>query len=114
MMKRMMVAAFAAVVALSFVGEQASAQCSRGGGGYYGGGYYGGSGLSIGYSNYSPRTSFSIGYNSFPGYGYPTRTVSNFQSRGHYDYHPTSLYRHGNHFHVQPAHYDYHRGRHHH
>ena len=122
MMKRMILAAFAVAVGGVFMSDQASAQCGYGGGGYYGGGvgyyggnsfYGGGSGLSIGYNSFSPRTSVSIGYNSFPSYGYPTRTVSSFRTRGHYDYHPTSVYRHGNHLHVQPGHYDYHRGRHH-
>ena len=111
MKRRLIVAAFASAAALVFMGGSASAQCRYGGGGY--GGYgYGGSGLSIGYSSYAPRSAFSVGYSSFPSYGYSSSFRGGYRSRGHYDYHPPSLYRHGNHFHVQPGHYDYHRGSH--
>lgn len=107
-MKRMLMMACAATAALMMTEGTASAQCGYGGGYSRGfnSGYYGGSGISIGYSSYAPRSSFSIGYNSFPSY----RT--SYRSRGHYDYHPTSLVRHRNHYHIQPGHWDYHRGRH--
>lgn len=94
-------AAFALAV-FAFDSREASAQCGYG----YGGGYN-----SFGYSGYAyPRTSFSIGvgsYNRYPSYSYYGSV------RGHYDYHPPSVYRHRNHFHVSPGHYDFHRGRHH-
>jgi hypothetical protein len=34
--------------------------------------------------------------------------VPAYHGTGHYDYHPTTIYRHGNHLHVQPGHYHYH------
>jgi hypothetical protein len=110
-MKSLMILGCAAAAALFLTADTASAQCGYGGGGGYYGGGYGGSGLSIGYSSYAPRTSFNVGYNSYaPRYNsyVPQRTA--YRSAGHYDYHPTEVYRHGNHLHVQPSHYDYHRG----
>jgi len=115
-MKRLMIAAFAGTMALALTADTASAQCGYGGYGISYGGYgisYGGSRLSIGYNSYSPRSSFSVGYGSYPRYGYGSHRVSTYGTRGHYHYHPTEVYRHGNHLHVQPGHYDYHRGRHH-
>ena len=41
-------------------------------------------------------------YNSYR-YGTPIR-----RNYGHYDYHPTEVYRHGNHYDVVPGHFDYH------
>ena len=32
-----------------------------------------------------------------------------YHDTSHYDWHPTEIRRHGNHYHVQPGHYDYHR-----
>lgn len=67
-MKRMLMLACAGFAALLMTEGTASAQCGYGGyGGYYGG--YRSTGISIGYSRYSPRTSFSIGYNTYPSYG---------------------------------------------
>lgn len=109
-MRSFMVLSCAAAAALLFTADTASAQCRYGGG--YGGGGYGRSGISIGYSSYSPRTSFNVGYNSYPTRAYSAPRV-HYRSRGHYDYHPTEAYRHGNHLHVQPGHWDYHRGGHH-
>jgi len=107
-----MAAIFAGAMVLAFTADTASAQCGYGGGYGYGVGY-GGSRLSIGYTRYSPRSSFSVGYGGgYPSYGYGSHRVSTYRARGHYDYHPTTVYRHGNHLHVQPGHYDYHRGRH--
>ncbi|MCP4783428.1 MAG: hypothetical protein GY903_04800 [Fuerstiella sp.] len=107
-MRRLIVAVFAGAMILAFTADSASAQCRHGSGCGFS---YGGSGLSIGYSSYSPRSSFSIGYGSYPRHGYGSHRVSTYRTRGHYDYHPATIYRHGNHLHVQPAHYDYHRGR---
>ena len=94
---------FIKYAALSLVIVAASVCVSQAGGyhghshhyhGGYGGGYYGGGGYGYGYNG------GGWGY----GYGY--------QPRGHFDYYPTSIYRHGDHFHVQPGHYHYHRGGH--
>ena len=98
-MKSLMILGCAAAAALFLTADTASAKCGYGGGG----GYYGGSGLSIGYSSYAPRTSFNVGYNSYaPRYNsyVPQRTA--YSSAGHYDYNPTEVYRNGNHLHVQP------------
>lgn len=97
-MKSVIMAACAALAvgAMGVGTNEAVAQCGYGGG-------FGGYGYS-GYSN--PRSSFSVGinYNRFPSY----RSSSRAFNRGHYDYHPTTVYRHRNHLHVQPGHYDYH------
>ena len=87
------------------------AQCGYGGyrGGYNGGFYGGGSGISIGYSSYAPRSNFSIGYSSVPSFR--TAYIAP-RGRGHFDYHPTTVIPHRNHYHVQPGHFDYHRGGH--
>lgn len=91
----------------------------------YGGGYggtslqiggvrrsgYGSIGLSV--SNYS--SGYRSGYSSGYGYGnagttrryYSPRPV--YHDTTHLDWHPTTLYRHGSHLHVQPGHYDVHR-----
>lgn len=89
-MKRTLMLACAGFAALLMTEGTASAQCGYGGGyGYYGG--YRSSGISIGYSRYTPRTTFSIGYNSYPsinpyygrGFGYapPTRFRSSYSYR---------------------------------
>ena len=96
LMKRLMILGCAAVAALFMTADTASAQCGYGGYGGYGG-YR--SGLSIGYSSFSPRTSFSIGYNNVPRYGYPSYR-SSYRTRGYYNAIPTTLYRHGNHYHA--------------
>jgi hypothetical protein len=108
-MKHLLIAGVASAAAMLMGADTASAQCGYGG---YG---YSSPGLSIGYSSFSyPRTSsFSIGYSSYPSYGYGYSSRRSY-SRGHYDWHGPSLYRHGNHYHYQPGHWDYHRGRHHH
>lgn len=95
-MKSFILVGCAAAAALFVTADTASAQCG------YGGGYYGGSGISIGYSSFGPRTSFNVGYSRVPSYGYSSYR-SNYRSRGHYGYHPTSVYRHGNHLHIQPS-----------
>lgn len=84
---------------------------------------YGGYGNSYGrgyggYGNgFNNRSFNNFGYrsgtrfrNNFGGYG------SNYgygghglrHNQGHYDYHPTTIVPHGNHFDVVPGHYDYH------
>jgi len=64
---------------------------------------------------------FGYGSRSFYGtrsYGYSGWSTSRYRSNfrtpiyhdtSHWDYHPPSIYRHRNHFHVQPGHYDWHR-----
>lgn len=112
-MKKAMLLVCAVATAMMMGQESAQAQCRYGGGGGYGGVSYGSSyGNSFGYSNYSPRSSFSIGFTSAPRVSYQRSAYRAPVSRGHYDYHPTSIYRHRNHYHVQPAHYDFHRGSH--
>ncbi|MEZ6061247.1 MAG: hypothetical protein R3C19_12855 [Planctomycetaceae bacterium] len=93
-MSRFMVGACAALAMGILGADDASAQ-------YYRGGY------GIGYS--SPG--FSIGINTGRGYGGNFgygRTTRVWHNTSHYDFHPTTVYRHGNHYHVQPAHYDFH------
>jgi hypothetical protein len=51
-------------------------------------------------------------YPSYPRGGWAAQYHSGFYGRGHYDYHPTEVIRHGHHYHVVPGHYDYHRGGH--
>lgn len=83
----------------------------------------GGFGISTG--NYGYRTSVHqrgyyphSGYNSF--YGARNHGIGNhrgghyghgrsFHDTTHLDYHPTEVIRHGNHYDVQPGHYDVHR-----
>lgn len=111
-MKKVMLLVCGVAAAMMMGQESAQAQCGYGGGGY-GGGYGGVSyGNSFGYSNYSPRSSFSVGFTTAPRVSYQRSAYRAPVSRGHYDYHPTSIYRHRNHYHVQPAHYDFHRGSH--
>lgn len=73
---------------------------SIGGGGFYGGynpGYYpGGHGCH---------------YPSNPGWGW-NGPAHSWHDTSHWDYHPTEIRRHGNHFHVQPGHYDRHQSGH--
>ena len=66
-------------------------------GGYYGGrSYYGG-------SRYYDR-----GFNNSNYYG----RGNGWHDTSHYDYHPTTVVPHGDHYHVQPGHYDYHQSGH--
>ncbi len=106
-MKSLMILGCAATAALFMTAGSAQAQCG------YGGGFYGGSGINIGYNSFAPRSSFNIGYSSFaPRHSFASQRTA-FRPVGHYDYHPTAVYRHRNHLHVQPGHYDFHRGSHH-
>lgn len=96
------------VFGLALLGLSTSAEA----GVYFSGGYGGGYGYSTGYG-------YSSGYGVAPGYGYGISNYSYGIRRApvwhdttHYDYHPTSAYRHGNHYHVVPGHYDLHRSGH--
>jgi len=102
-MKNLVVAACVALVVAVAGGEAKAGHHHRSSCGY-GGGYYPTSGFSV-----------SVGYGSFPRYagggiysGYaPSRPV--WHNTTHYDYHPPEVYRHRNHYHVAPGHYDLHR-----
>lgn len=123
MTRKLMIAACAmlAVGAFGIGGSEAEAQCRssygyRGGNyGYGGGSYYGGRGVSVSFGSrsFAPayRTvSVRSSFRAQPNFGYSnSRYRSN---RGHYDWHPTSLVPHGNHYDIQPGHWDYHRGGH--
>ncbi len=79
----------------------------------------------FGYQSYRPSYGYRGGYGYGSSFGNRAVIVAPHQSyyrpsyntqyrggHGHYDYHPTEVYRHGNHFDVVPGHYDYHRGSH--
>ena len=59
-----------AAAAMFMTADTASAHHGYPGFGYGYGGYGYGSGISLGYTRVSPRTSFSIGYSNVPRYGY--------------------------------------------
>ncbi len=68
---------------------------------------------SYGYSN-SGNRAYNRGHRS-SGYrngGYNGRGNTVWHDTSHYDYHPTTVVPHGNHYHVQPGHYDLHRSGH--
>ena len=73
-------------------------------------GIFGGGGLRISfgrsyrpsYRSYAPIFRSHYGHSSNYGHG-------SYHDTSHYDYHPTEIRRHGNHWHVQPGHYDFHR-----
>lgn len=104
-MKQFLLAGVASVAALMMSSGTANAQCGYGGYGIRGGGF------SIGYSSFSPRSSFSIGFGNYPRYG-GARYSYRSPRAGHYDYHPGGFVPHGNHYHYVPGHYHWHRGRH--
>jgi hypothetical protein len=67
-----------------------------------------------GYNNFNRGYGYNQGFNNYNrgnswsgGYGQPR-----YIQPGHYDYHPTTIVPHGNHFDVIPGHYDYHQGGH--
>jgi len=61
------------------------------------------------YSSFHP----TMGYQSYYG-GTPNSGYGAHHDTSHYDYHPTEIYRHGNHYDVQPGHYDFHQEGHYH
>ncbi|NND99419.1 MAG: hypothetical protein HKN47_19035 [Pirellulaceae bacterium] len=97
----------ALAAAFLFAADTTSAQAqgfhmSLGGGscGGYGGGFYAPTRSHFGYG-----AAFSSGrYHSFYGHRGPR-----YHDTSHYDWHPTEIRRHGNHFDVIPGHYDFHR-----
>lgn len=62
------------------------------------------------YSSLRPAYGYG-GYNSCFGgtsnYGHGHHQGS-YHDTSHFDYHPTEVYRHGNHYDIQPGHYDFH------
>lgn len=67
-----------------------------------------GYGNNYGYQqNYGYRQNY--GYNGFGwGSGLDQGGYGHGRSQGHYDYRPTTVAPHGNHYDVVPGHYDYH------
>lgn len=103
-MKRLIFAGLV-VAAISLVQtKQADAQIQFG---------FGGGSSCRSYGGYSQSYYRQSGYGSY--YSRPSISRSYYQSRptyhdtSHYDYHPTSIQRHRNHYHVVPGHYDLHR-----
>ncbi len=111
-MRNLVIAASAALVmGLAGGGEAKADHCMYGRG--FGSSYHGGyptSGFSLsigsygGYGGYGGLSTFG-GYPSYGG-GHVHRT---WHDTSHYDYHPPTAYRHRNHYHVVPGHYDLHR-----
>ena len=67
---------------------------------------------SYGYNSYRPSYGVGIGsHSSNFGHGY---SGGYYHDTSHYDYHPTEIIRHGNHYDVQPGHYDLHQTGHYH
>lgn len=62
--------------------------------------------LSIGSCYGGYRSFYAPSYRSFYGHGYGR---GYYHDTSHYDWHPTEIRRHGDHFHIQPGHYDFHR-----
>ncbi|TWU24106.1 hypothetical protein Pla52o_20300 [Novipirellula galeiformis] len=64
------------------------------------------------HSSYTPRyrSSYRSGYGGYGHYGHGYR--GSYHDTSHYDWHPTQVIRHGNHWDIQPGHYDYHRSGH--
>ena len=82
----------------------------------YGSGYrnnYGGYGSSYGRSGYGNYNS-GYGYSGVRSSGYRGYSNNSYggYGGGHYDYHPTTVVPHGNHYDVVPGHYHYHQGSH--
>jgi hypothetical protein len=69
---------------------------------YIGSGY---DGYDRGYDYGHNHRHYSQGYYND---GYIGRGNRVWHDTGHYDYHPTTIRRHRDHYHVTPGHYDYH------
>ncbi len=99
------IAAPALAVGLMFAGDAPKAEAQYGCYGGYGG--YSGIGISIGGSHYrSYRAPFYSSHLHRSHFG-PSRSY--FHDTSHYHWHPAEIRRHGNHWHVQPGHWDLHR-----
>ena len=99
----------ALAIGLSLAGDAPEAQAQYG---CYG--FGNGIGISIGGGHFGSYGSYRIPYHSayrgvpLPSYGHRGW----YHDTTHLDYHPTEIRRHGNHYHVQPGHYDVHRSGH--
>ena len=84
----------------------------------------GGLSISVGHRGYrssysrvpSYRSHYGHGIRSSHGYGGYRSHFGHvfYHDTSHYDYHPTEIIRHGNHYDVMPGHYDFHRTGHYH
>ena len=105
-MRRMLGLLVAGGAAMLMAPDNAEAQCGYGGYGGFSSYSYRSPGYSVGFSSFSPRSSFSIGFgSSYPGYysnSYYSNSFIRAPRRGHY--HPPSIQ-------VNPGFYHWHRGR---
>ncbi|WP_442509007.1 hypothetical protein SH528x_000553 [Novipirellula sp. SH528] len=86
--------ALAALFTFTFAGE---AQAQHGGGFHHGGHHSG---------HHGGHHSGGHGFHSSHGHGWGFPT---YHDTSHLHYHAPQLQRHGNHFHIQPGHFDVHR-----
>jgi len=107
---------------------QAQVRVQIGGFGFNSGGYRGGAVHRGGHTfhpNHNYNRSAYRGRHGGHGYIAPRIHVyghgghhgihhGGYHDTSHYDYHPPEIYRHGNHFDIQPGHYDFHRSGHYH
>jgi len=107
-MSKFTVGVLSALVLTAFLSTSVQAGHCHGGG--YSGGYSSGYGWS-GYGGFysQPRLYPVSPYRQ--GCGVPL-VQPRYHDTTHYDYHPTTVYRHRNHFHVQPGHFDLHQSGH--
>lgn len=107
-----MAAALLAVGSLMFTADAPSANAQNG---FL---RVGGLSISIGPRGYRSFYSYAPSYRAHYGHGYYGGSQFGYGSRfghgfyhdtSHLDYHPTQIIPHGNHYHVQPGHYDLHR-----
>jgi hypothetical protein len=75
-----------------------------------------GHGHAHGHHNHYPSGyGLNFRFGGYPIYASPVAPIYRpqvYHDTTHYDYHPSTVYRHGNHYHVQPGHYDLHRSGH--
>ena len=93
-MKKLLIVCVA-LAGLAFVGNTSTAEAGVKFNVNFGTGY-GGYGGAYGYQNFN-QTPYYYG-----------RRHAYWHDTSHYDYHPPEFRRHGNHFHYQPGHYDFH------
>jgi hypothetical protein len=77
------------------------------GGSRYNDGYYNGRNYYSGSRYYDSGSRYDRGWND--GWNRSSSRGRVWHDTSHYDYHPTTVVPHGDHYHVQPGHYDYHR-----
>ena len=112
MMRWMLALGF--VFAVSLAGAATASAQGFGGGYGYGCAPYGGLGYSAGYApglsaRYGGYGGYGVGLSvGGPNFGFSYNSAPRIYPQPHWDYHPTTLRRHGNHYHVIPGHYDLH------